>query len=87
MLKQQSEILQNVVSDYSGLCETVRLRVREWDLEEPKMFIRSSLKNSLKCGGGLCSWPWVAACDSALNVEAPGLCLELHLPTTATAFK
>lgn len=47
MLKQQSEILQNVVSNYSGLCETVRLRVREWDLEEPKMFIRSSLKKGL----------------------------------------
>lgn len=39
--------MQNVIASYSGLCETVRLRVREQDLEEAKMFTTSSLKKGL----------------------------------------
>lgn len=44
VLKQQYEMLQNVIASYSGICKTVRLRVREQDLEVAKMFIKSSLK-------------------------------------------
>lgn len=47
MLKQQSEISLNVIASYSGRCETVRLKIREQDLEEAKMFIKSSLKKGL----------------------------------------
>lgn len=39
--------MQNVIASYSGLHETVRLRVREQDLEEAKMFIKSSLSKGL----------------------------------------
>lgn len=47
VLKQQPEISKNVIASYSGLWESVRLRVREQDLKEAKMFIKSSLKKGL----------------------------------------
>ena len=87
MLKQQSEISQNVIASYSGLCETVRLRVREQDLEEAKMFIKSSLKKGLseKVAHvlGLRELPLTLL----YNAEAPGLCLGLYRPSSATAFR
>lgn len=48
LLNQQFEILQNVIASYTGLRETVSLRVREQDPEEAKMFIKNSLKKGLR---------------------------------------